>query len=112
VSASVTSVGVSFSAGSNSACTSTGNGSSVVIVAQWETGADPSLICVTSVMTITFYSPSGVLPPLSISPAGLTHSTAIVVTSVQVSTAGTKEDTVCNNRGRCGAFVWSKNSGD
>lgn len=53
-------------------------------------------------IVITFFSPSGPLPYLGISASGLTHSTASVATNVQIPTPGTKEDAVCNNRGRCG----------
>ncbi|POM72291.1 TKL protein kinase [Phytophthora palmivora] len=73
----ITSVSVTFSTGT-SACSSAGNA-----------------------MTITFYSPSGDVPLLSISAATLTHSTATVTTNVVQTTQGTKEDTICNNRGRC-----------
>lgn len=51
-------------------------------------------------MSVTFYSPSGSLPALSIDTTALSGT---VLTSVQVATPGTKEDLVCNNRGRCGA---------
>ncbi|RLN36536.1 hypothetical protein BBO99_00004142 [Phytophthora kernoviae] len=73
----ITSVSVTFLAGS-SACTNAGNA-----------------------IVVTFYSPSGDLPSLSISATALTHSTASVATNVVETTQGTKEDSVCNNRGRC-----------
>ncbi|KAG7378709.1 hypothetical protein PHYPSEUDO_009748 [Phytophthora pseudosyringae] len=73
----ITSVGVSALSGT-SACSNAGN-----------------------VMVVTFYSPSGDLPLLSITAAALTHSTATVATGVAQTTQGTKEDAVCNNRGRC-----------
>ncbi|KAJ8544558.1 hypothetical protein ON010_g11709 [Phytophthora cinnamomi] len=82
----ITSVGVAYSAGT-SACTSAGNG-----------------------MTVTFYSPSGDLPTLIISATALTHSTATVTTNVVQTVQGTKEDVVCNNRGRCGKIVEHKDS--
>lgn len=52
-------------------------------------------------MTVTFYSPSGPLPLVTLSSA-LTISTGAVATSVARVTLGTTEDIVCNNRGRCG----------
>ncbi|KAF1781237.1 EGF-like domain, extracellular [Phytophthora cactorum] len=73
----ITSVSVSFATNAN-ACSSAGN-----------------------VMAVTFYSPSGDLPLLSISATALTHSTATVATNVIQTTQGTKEDVICNNRGRC-----------
>lgn len=73
----ITSVSVSFATGA-SACSSAGN-----------------------VMAVTFYSPSGDLPLLSISAAALTHSTASVAANAVQTTQGTKEDVICNNRGRC-----------
>ncbi|ETO75683.1 hypothetical protein F444_08762 [Phytophthora nicotianae P1976] len=73
----ITSVSVSFATGAV-ACSSAGNA-----------------------MRVTFYSPSGDLPLLSISSATLTHSTATVATNVVPTTQGTKEDVICNNRGRC-----------
>ncbi|KAG6604484.1 tenascin-like protein [Phytophthora cinnamomi] len=41
------------------------------------------------------------LPTLIISATALTHSTATVTTNVVQTVQGTKEDVVCNNRGRC-----------
>ncbi|KAE9026716.1 hypothetical protein PR002_g10844 [Phytophthora rubi] len=73
----ITSVAVTFSTGT-SACTSSGNA-----------------------IVVTFYSPSGNLPTLVISATALTHSTATVTTNVVQTVQGTKEDAVCNNRGRC-----------
>ncbi|KAE8887825.1 hypothetical protein PF003_g28144 [Phytophthora fragariae] len=52
-------------------------------------------------IVVTFYSPSGNLPTLVISTTALTHSTATVTTNVVQTVQGTKEDAVCNNRGRC-----------
>jgi len=63
-------------------------------------------------MEVRFSSPSGDLPLLSISTMALTHSNASVAAHVVQTTQGTKEDAVCNNRGRCGAFVSSGRRGD
>ncbi|KAL4138227.1 hypothetical protein PRIC2_001734 [Phytophthora ramorum] len=73
----ITSVSVAYSTGT-AACGSAGND-----------------------VAVTFHSPSGDLPLLSISASSLTHSTAAVATSIVQTTQGTKEDAVCNNRGRC-----------
>lgn len=73
----ISSVGVSFAIGTQ-ACSSAGNA-----------------------MEVTFYSPSGELPLLGISAVALTHSTTSVATQIVQTTQGTKEDIVCNNRGRC-----------
>uniref|UniRef100_H3HBA6 EGF-like domain-containing protein n=1 Tax=Phytophthora ramorum TaxID=164328 RepID=H3HBA6_PHYRM len=73
----ITSVSVAYSTGT-AACGSAGND-----------------------IAVTFHSPSGDLPLLSISASSLTHSTAAVATSIVQTTQGTKEDVVCNNRGRC-----------
>lgn len=49
---------------------------------------------------VTFFSPSGDLPLLGVSSTGLTHSSAASLNPVE-TTKGSKEDLVCNNRGRC-----------
>uniref|UniRef100_K3WZS8 EGF-like domain-containing protein n=1 Tax=Globisporangium ultimum (strain ATCC 200006 / CBS 805.95 / DAOM BR144) TaxID=431595 RepID=K3WZS8_GLOUD len=74
----VISVSVTFSTGITTACAAAGN-----------------------VITITFHVPAGDLPPLTISSGSLTHSTATVSTGIAQLTQGSKEDAVCNNRGRC-----------
>ncbi|CEG43460.1 Teneurin-1 and related extracellular matrix proteins, contain EGF-like repeats [Plasmopara halstedii] len=73
----VTNVSITFATGSH-ACSSAGND-----------------------MKVTFYSPSGDLPLLSISAVDLTHSTTSVNTQIVQTTQGTKEDIICSNRGRC-----------
>lgn len=62
-----------------------------------------------SVITITFYSPAGDLPLLLVSASLLTHASGAVTTDVVQVTAGSKEDSECNNRGRCGTQLSREN---
>ena len=48
---------------------------------------------------VTFLSPSGDVPMLDINQNELTGTVVTIVSQIML---GTKEDTVCNNRGRCG----------
>lgn len=56
-------------------------------------------------MEVTFYSPSGDVPLLSMSATALSHSMTTVATNVVQTIQGTKEDIICNNRGRCGKVL-------
>jgi hypothetical protein len=55
-------------------------------------------------IVITFYSPTGNLPVLTVDATALTFIGGTVAVSAAKTRTGTKEDIVCNNRGRCGTF--------
>jgi hypothetical protein len=72
----------------------------------YDTGST-ACIAAGNAIRITFLSPHGNVPSISISNSKLIYPTGTVSTSVVETIQGTKEDGTCNNRGRCGKWCSS-----